>query len=203
MPWPRWGARRWTSDRRIGHLLILPLFHVNGIVVSMLMPLLAGASVVIAEQVRSTHLLRHRRAPPTRRFFSAVPTIYTMLTALPDGVRPGHRRRCGSASVGPPPPPRNCCAASRARYGFPLIEGYGLSESNVCSTINPVAGERRAEHGGHRVPWSADPHRRRRRHRRADEVRWRGRSSPAPTSCAAILGRPEETARASSSTAGC
>ena len=29
-------------------LLILPLFHVNGIVVSVLMPLLAGASVVIA-----------------------------------------------------------------------------------------------------------------------------------------------------------
>ena len=31
-------------------LLILPLFHVNGIVVSVLMPLLAGASVVIAER---------------------------------------------------------------------------------------------------------------------------------------------------------
>jgi long-chain acyl-CoA synthetase len=31
-------------------LLILPLFHVNGIVVSVLMPLLAGASVVIADR---------------------------------------------------------------------------------------------------------------------------------------------------------
>src|SRR5262249_13436246 len=31
-------------------LLILPLFHVNGIVVSVLMPLLAGASVAIAER---------------------------------------------------------------------------------------------------------------------------------------------------------
>ena len=41
-------------------LLILPLFHVNGIVVSVLMPLLAGASVVIAERFDPQHLLRHR-----------------------------------------------------------------------------------------------------------------------------------------------
>ena len=36
-------------------LLILPLFHVNGIVVSVLMPLLAGASVVIAERFDPQH----------------------------------------------------------------------------------------------------------------------------------------------------
>ncbi len=44
-------------------LLILPLFHVNGIVVSVLMPLLAGASVVIAERFDPQHVLRHRRTP--------------------------------------------------------------------------------------------------------------------------------------------
>lgn len=31
-----------------------------------------------------------------------------------------------------------------ARYGFPLVEGYGLSEGTCGSTINPVAGPRRA-----------------------------------------------------------
>ena len=31
-----------------------------------------------------------------------------------------------------------------ARYGFPLIEGYGLSEGTCASTINPVDGQRRA-----------------------------------------------------------
>ena len=46
-------------------LLILPLFHVNGIVVSMLMPLLAGASVVIAERFDAAYILRPRRRPAT------------------------------------------------------------------------------------------------------------------------------------------
>jgi long-chain acyl-CoA synthetase len=68
-------------------LLILPLFHVNGIVVSVLMPLLAGASVVIAERFDPNtffDLIAAER--PT--FFSAVPTIYAMLSALPDEVAP-------------------------------------------------------------------------------------------------------------------
>jgi acyl-CoA synthetase (AMP-forming)/AMP-acid ligase II len=68
-------------------LLILPLFHVNGIVVSVLAPLLAGASVVIADRFdpRTFFDLIERERPT---YFSAVPTIYTMLAALPDDVTP-------------------------------------------------------------------------------------------------------------------
>ncbi len=123
-------------------LLILPLFHVNGILVSVLMPLLAGASVVIAEKFDPHTFFdtveRHR---PT--FFSAVPTIYTMLAALPDDVRPDTSSLrfgiCGAA-----PASAELLARFEARYGFPLIEGYGLSEGTCASTMNPVAGQRRA-----------------------------------------------------------
>jgi long-chain acyl-CoA synthetase len=123
-------------------LLILPLFHVNGILVSVLMPLLAGASVVIAErfdpQTFFDTVERHR---PT--FFSAVPTIYTMLAALPDDVRPDTSSLrfgiCGAA-----PASAELLVRFEARYGFPLIEGYGLSEGTCASTMNPVAGPRRA-----------------------------------------------------------
>lgn len=63
-------------------LLILPLFHVNGIVVSILTPLLAGASVVIAERFDPrTFFDLIEQVRPT--YFSAVPTIYNMLAALP------------------------------------------------------------------------------------------------------------------------
>ena len=87
-------------------LLILPLFSVNGIVVSVLMPLLAGASVVIAEQLMPhTFFAAVEQHRPT--FFSAVPTIYTLLAALPDDVRPDTSSRCGSAPVGRPPLPTN------------------------------------------------------------------------------------------------
>ncbi len=86
-------------------LLILPLFHVNGIVVSVLTPLLAGASVVIAGRrfdPRAFFDLVEQERPT---FFSAVPTIYGMLAALPDDVRPDTSSlRFGSAAPRPPPP---------------------------------------------------------------------------------------------------
>jgi long-chain acyl-CoA synthetase len=123
-------------------LLILPLFHVNGIVVSVLMPLLAGASVAIAERFDPNtffNAVEHHR--PT--FFSAVPTIYTLLAALPDDVRPDTSSVrfgiCGAA-----PASAELLGRFEARYGFPLVEGYGLSEATCAATINPVTGERRA-----------------------------------------------------------
>ncbi|MFD8001700.1 class I adenylate-forming enzyme family protein [Streptomyces mirabilis] len=124
-------------------LLILPLFHVNGIVVSILTPLLAGASVVIAggrfDPYSFFDLVEQQR--PT--FFSAVPTIYSMLAALPDDVRPDTSSLrfgvCGAA-----PASAELLTRFETRYGFPLVEGYGLSEGTCGSTINPVAGPRRA-----------------------------------------------------------
>ncbi|MGJ5733289.1 class I adenylate-forming enzyme family protein [Streptomyces caniscabiei] len=123
-------------------LLILPLFHVNGIVVSTLVPLLAGASITIADRFRpETFFDVVERERPT--FFSAVPTIYSMLAALPDQVRPDTSSLrfgvCGAA-----PASAELLARFEARYGFPLVEGYGLSEGTCGSTINPVAGPRRA-----------------------------------------------------------
>ncbi|MFD8926506.1 class I adenylate-forming enzyme family protein [Streptomyces mirabilis] len=124
-------------------LLILPLFHVNGIVVSILTPLLAGASVVIAGRRFDPHhffdLVEQER--PT--FFSAVPTIYSMLAALPDDVRPD-TSSVRFAVCGAAPASAELLTRFEARYGFPLVEGYGLSEGTCGSTINPVAGPRRA-----------------------------------------------------------
>ncbi|KQW11767.1 AMP-binding protein [Streptomyces sp. Root369] len=123
-------------------LLILPLFHVNGIVVSVLLPLLVGASVVIAGRFdpRTFFDLIEQERPT---FFSAVPTIYGMLAALPDDIRPDTSSLrfgvCGAA-----PASAELLTRFEARYGFPLVEGYGLSEGTCGSTVNPVAGPRRA-----------------------------------------------------------
>lgn len=173
-------------------LLILPLFHVNGIVVSTLVPLLAGASITIADRFNpQTFFDVVERERPT--FFSAVPTIYSMLAALPDQVRPDTSSLrfgvCGAA-----PASAELLTRFEARYGFPLVEGYGLSEGTCGSTINPVAGPRRAgtvglpfpgqeiriiDAEGSDVPPGQD-----------GEVVVRG-----PNVMRGYLGRPEETAK--------
>jgi long-chain acyl-CoA synthetase len=131
-------------------LLVLPLFHVNGIVVSVLTPLLAGASVVIADRFNPrTFFATVEKERPT--YFSAVPTIYSMLAALPAGVAPDTSSlRFGICGAAPAPP--ELLTRFEARYGFPLVEGYGLSEGTCASTINPVAGLRRTGTVGIALP---------------------------------------------------
>ncbi|MFI5798743.1 class I adenylate-forming enzyme family protein [Streptomyces sp. NPDC051677] len=131
-------------------LLVLPLFHVNAIVVSVLMPLVAGASVVIADRFDpKTFFDLVERERPT--YFSAVPTIYSMLEALPADVRPDTSSLrygcCGAAPASP-----ELLTRFEDRYGFPLVEGYGLSEGTCFSTVNPVAGPRRAGSVGLPLP---------------------------------------------------
>lgn len=123
-------------------LLILPLFHVNGIVVSVLTPLLAGASVFIADRFRpNTFFDLVETERPT--FFSAVPTIYSMLAALPQDMRPD-TSSVRFAVCGAAPASADLLTRFEDRYGFPIVEGYGLSEATCGSTINPVSGLRKA-----------------------------------------------------------
>ncbi|MDQ1045283.1 class I adenylate-forming enzyme family protein [Streptomyces sp. V4I2] len=122
-------------------LLILPLFHVNGIVVSVLSPLLAGARATIGGRFStSTFFTAVESARPT--YFSGVPAIYAMLMSLPDEVRPDtsslRRVICGAA-----PMPAELIARFENRFGVPVVEGYGLSEGTCASTLNPPAGPRK------------------------------------------------------------
>ncbi|MFE9442343.1 class I adenylate-forming enzyme family protein [Streptomyces sp. NPDC006602] len=122
-------------------LLVLPLFHVNGIVVSVLSPLLAGGRATIAGRFRASDFFASvEAARPT--YFSAVPAIYAMLVSLPDDVRPDtsslRRAICGAA-----PMPAELITRFENRFGVPVVEGYGLSEGTCASTLNPPAGPRK------------------------------------------------------------
>jgi long-chain acyl-CoA synthetase len=106
-------------------LLILPLFHVNGIVVSVLLPLASGASVVIASRFKP-HLFFDLIEAERPTYFSAVPTIYAMLSARPDEGAPD-TSSVRFAICGAAPASAELLERFEDRYGFPLIEGYGLS----------------------------------------------------------------------------
>jgi long-chain acyl-CoA synthetase len=87
-------------------LLILPLFHVNAIVLGTVAPLLAGGRTTIAGRFSpKTFFDKIEQSGAT--YFSAVPTIYTMLCGLPAEVKP-EPRRSGSPSVAPHRPASSC-----------------------------------------------------------------------------------------------
>ncbi|MDO3646183.1 class I adenylate-forming enzyme family protein [Nocardia mangyaensis] len=130
-----------SLDETDHSLLILPLFHVNGIVVSVLSPLLAGGRTTIAGRFSASGFFDTVEAVrPT--YFSAVPAIYAMLVAQPEGPRhDGSSLRlaiCGAA-----PMPAELIGRFEQRYGVPIVEGYGLSEGTCASTLNPVPGQRK------------------------------------------------------------
>ena len=123
-------------------LLILPLFHVNGIVVGTLSPLVAGGRATIAGRF-SPKTFFDRLEQSGATYFSAVPTMYTMLADLPAEVRPD-TSAVRFAVCGAAPASVELLTKFETRYGIPLIEGYGLSEGSCASTGNPLDGKRKA-----------------------------------------------------------
>lgn len=119
-------------------LLILPLFHVNAVVVSTLLPLSVGGSVVIADKFSpATFFDKVKAHQPT--YFSAVPTIFAMLLARTD-VDPSWSRSLRLALCGAAPANPGTLSDFQSRFGIPILEGYGLSEATCASTLNPLRG---------------------------------------------------------------
>jgi len=174
-------------------LLVLPLFHVNGIMASVVSPLAAGGSTVILAgfdpKAFWQQVERHR---PT--YFSAVPTIYLVLNSLPPEVKPDLSSLqfvvCGAA-----PMPADAIVEFERRYGIPVVEGYGLSEGTVASTINPLHGTRKPGTVGLALPGQevaiVDDEGRHRPQGAVGEVVIRGRNVMR-----GYLGKPEATTEA-------
>jgi long-chain acyl-CoA synthetase len=131
-------------------MLVLPLFHVNAIMVSTLAPLRVGGRLsMLSGFSASTFFDSVERLRPT--YFSAVPTIYALLASLPQDVRPDTSSLrfvvCGAAPV-----TQELLEASEQRYGFRMVEGYGLTEGTCCSACNPVNGVRKLGTVGRAMP---------------------------------------------------
>ena len=122
-------------------LLVLPLFHVNAILVSCLAPIMVGAQVTILPRFAPDTFLaavsRYRA-----EYFSAVPTIYARLAELP-GEQVGDTLSVPFTVCGAAPVSKELLRRSESQFGFPIIEGYGLTEGTCASAVNPVYGLRK------------------------------------------------------------
>ncbi|HUL68038.1 MAG TPA: acyl-CoA synthetase [Burkholderiaceae bacterium] len=133
----------------------LPLFHVNAVQVTGLLPFSRGAHVILgtAQGYRGEGVVprfweiveRHRI-----NFFSGVPTLYAGLLHQPaEGYDLSSLEYglCGAA-----PMPIELMRSFQDRTGLKILEGYGLTEGTCVSSVNPPRGERRVGSIGLRLP---------------------------------------------------
>lgn len=134
----------------------LPLFHVNGVMVTGLAAFHYGAQVLLAgpQGYRNPALIKDFWKLVERyrvSSFSGVPTIYAALLQIPnDGIDVSSLRfaLCGAA-----PMPVELIRQFEARTGLRIIEGYGLTEGTCATACNPYEGERRPGSIGLRLPY--------------------------------------------------
>ncbi|MDW7693028.1 acyl-CoA synthetase [Flammeovirgaceae bacterium SG7u.111] len=134
----------------------LPLFHVNGITVTGLGPFMEGVTVVLGtpQGYRGEGVLPNFwKIVETYKitFFSGVPTVYQYLLSLPlngENISSLQFAICGAA-----PMPKNVFNEFQEKSGVKIIEGYGLTEGNCASAINPPSGLKKVGSVGFRIPF--------------------------------------------------
>ena len=134
-----WNVRRAPGREVI--LVSIPLFHIYGLTVGLLVGLCDGGAVVLQTQPNVPELLKLiGRYRPTQ--FPGVPALYQALLRNPRTAGCDLRsiRYCVSGSA---PLPVEVHRQFVAMTGATLIEGYGLSETSPVTHANPTEGEQR------------------------------------------------------------
>lgn len=144
------GISQWhslTGNQRT--MCVLPIHHVNGIVVTLITPLTVGASTVLNRSFSVSHFWE-RVVKEKVSIVSVVPTLLQFLlehaeaqekagdTIFGHGINRRNLTRfrhfiCGAGTL----------AVALARdfedkFGFPIMHGYGLSETTCYSCFLPV-----------------------------------------------------------------
>jgi long-chain acyl-CoA synthetase len=124
-------------DLRQKMMCVLPIHHVNGIVVTLMTPLYAGGGVVLNRKFKSSAFWS-RIAAEKVQVVSVVPTL---LQFLLDGnedlskhdLRPFRHIICGAG-----PLTVDLAKQFEARFKVPVMHGYGLSETTCYSCFLPL-----------------------------------------------------------------
>ncbi len=141
------------SDEEQGNevaLIFLPLFHVNAMM-SMISALYSGVTVTLRLTFSASEfgeVVEKYRAT----FFSGVPAIYNILTLLSDEIKKHDLSSLKFGVCGAAPLAEETFRKFESTYGVDIIEGYGLTEGTVASTLNPLHGERKIGSIGKALP---------------------------------------------------
>jgi fatty-acyl-CoA synthase len=153
-----WAVAAHLQPRSGGEVIFcgLPLFHVNGQLVTGLMPWTQGDHVILGtpqgyrgEGVipRFWEMVEHFGI----NLFSGVPTVYAAL--LQNEWQGRDLSSLRFAMCGAAPMPAELFREFERRTGVKILEGYGLTEGACVSSINPPHGERHIGSIGIRIAY--------------------------------------------------
>ena len=122
-------------------LAVMPLFHIHGLVASVLAPVAAGSTVVCTtgfDPLRFVSWLEACRAT----WYTAVPTMHMAVLerAQADGIRPRDLRLVRSSSAALPPLVGD---ALEDLFDAPVLEAYGMTEAAHQMAVNPLPPDER------------------------------------------------------------
>jgi len=137
-------------------MLGLPLFHCNGTIVTGLMPFSTGGHVVMlsAQGYRNQTIVKNfyrivDKFKPV--LFACVPTVLGMIMNVPvedEDISSLRYVNCGAAPLSV-----EMFNRFEDKTKMKILEGYGLTETTVCSALNPKDGDRRIGSVGLRLPY--------------------------------------------------
>ncbi len=121
------------------HLVVLPLFHSFGQSVQMNAGFYVGATLVLLPRFEPQAALRAMQDEGVT-FFAGVPTMYWALLNTPGAEEEFDLKQIAAnlhlAVSGGAALPVPVLEAFAARFGIPILEGYGLSETSPVSNFN-------------------------------------------------------------------
>nr|WP_142665074.1 AMP-binding protein [Paracoccus laeviglucosivorans] len=126
-------------------MCVLPIYHINGLCVTILAPLLSGGSAIVCEKFSASQFWGLCQTHGAT-WFSVVPTIISHLlhgAAEPtsDCLNAMRFGRSASAALAP-----EVHSAFETRFGIPIIETMGLTETAAQILSNPLP-----QHGTRKV----------------------------------------------------
>ena len=141
-------ATGWDADTRV--IVVLPIHHVNGLVVSCLQAWYVGGSAVLCDRFRSDRFWSDAEAERAT-VSSLVPTLLEFLLGEGRGPAPACFQEvfCGAG-----PLMTETVVAFEEAFAIPVRHLYGLSEVTAVSTMMPSMsdGDRRSWYVDHGFP---------------------------------------------------
>ncbi|HYQ87526.1 MAG TPA: class I adenylate-forming enzyme family protein [Bacteroidota bacterium] len=132
------GIAEWhgmTPDQRM--MCVLPLHHVNGIVVTIMTPLYYGGSVVLNQKFHTGKFFP-RIAAEGVHVASVVPTLLQFLLHEHPDCPAEDLSRFRHLICGAGPLTTELAGRFEDRFKIPIVHGYGLSETTCYSCFLPV-----------------------------------------------------------------